>query len=547
MAKQINNTYAVKGFFALSAKNAQSGDWVSSQTEAVDLARGKRVPEEIIEECLHLTPFDPIKRCQLLANQFFSREGWEQWASLWATTSEVENVRQNAPTKILPPALGTIAYEPTAIAPAPPSFPDRVTTAVYPIGEPASPLIARGMAIEVGFKEFGLQVEFSPGESNDAGLRCDRMVFSKPVGMPFAAPQKFLSEALSNAGVDPEAGVIFKKLTANRFEMQIPRPSTEWKDAHLLQFLCDRGGVQIMKQASLTFEDKLLALSSHLRTSHNVLPQNFPRLPASVDLDGNVYWLNLASHVLISGGSNGGKSTLIKTLLSSLILLYPPEWAEFCLMDFKQGVTLTPFANTDWSWRGKGACSSPDLAGALWEELHGEAKLRAEKIVAAGVENLAEYNTLYPNSPIPWLFVIIDEIGNYKQAKGDEADAWLQLCMSQWRAWGIICIGSTQYPSAKHAISPDTRTNFMTKVLFACDERCAKLVLGESDRHAIEATRLIPPGDCLIKAGGNYIRGQALYLAAPVTKALLKLHDSHANPFGSATLERAMEKSLAAV
>lgn len=538
------NLKSVVDFLFLYAKQIQERgeDWQRGRSQAFKFLLDKGYTKSEIDQCIDGIPFDPSKRIELLKS-CWGKDGWYEWAVTWASQQEIQAVQRaianttNNNDTPLSSLLSPISSSPGGLSPGTsgtssgaPLLPEQHQNP-HPVysdfgwknsqsinaSPMVSPMVEAGYLIEEGFKAFGLSVSFLPEESSDAGLRCFRLVFVKPLEMLFSTPQKYIREVLSNAGFDPDwengRGVSIKGLPKNRFEMHVPKPPELWKEPHLFSFLlADKTAIGILKDKKGSPEDRLLRLCGHLRKTHKIEVSGEPRVPVAVNLDGKLVWLCLSSHVFVGGSSGSGKSTFLKTIVHGLKLLYPPELVQFVYIDLKDGATLSRFCDM-WNWERLKTCTEPKFVSSYWETLHEEVGRRSQTIIQHGCENILEYNSRFPSSPMPWIFVIFDEVGSYKKSIGAKADEWLQLCMSKWRAWGVVVIASTQYPSQGYALGPDTRENFQIRVLFACGESCATLVFGKNDPDAGDATRLMPRGDCLIKEKGRKcVRGHALYL-----------------------------------
>ncbi len=151
-------------------------------------------------------------------------------------------------------------------------------------------------------------------------------------------------------------------------------------------------------------------------------------------------------HLLIAGATGSGKSVAIHAMLISLLYKNSPRTLKMILIDPKR-VELTiynsiPHLITPVITEGKKA-----LGVFRWaiEEM----EKRYEKLQAAGARDIGSYNKSYPESPLPYLLIVVDELADLMTAYGREVEGSVVRLAQMARATGIHLVLSTQRPSVE--------------------------------------------------------------------------------------------------
>jgi len=162
--------------------------------------------------------------------------------------------------------------------------------------------------------------------------------------------------------------------------------------------------------------------------------------------------VNQRHNMLITGAVGQGKSNLISVIIHSLCQRYSPRELNLYLLDFKEGVTLKPFANIGQEEylphaKALGLESDVGLGMAVLEFLYDEYLRRLKIFKTQNVKSIKEFRQTYPEFEMPRLLVIIDEFqlmfGDDVQT-GQKIVSLLEKSVRLFRAAGIHFILASQ-------------------------------------------------------------------------------------------------------
>lgn len=165
------------------------------------------------------------------------------------------------------------------------------------------------------------------------------------------------------------------------------------------------------------------------------------RVPIGIGTTGHAVMLDLKEsahggmgpHGLVVGATGSGKSEMLRTLLTSLVIGHPPELLALMLVDFKGGATFAPMAGLPHI-AGMVTNIEDDitLVDRMHDALFGEMRRRQEVLKQAGnLPNVSAYHALRdagePLEPLPHLLVVIDEFSELLTAKPDFAELFVAI------------------------------------------------------------------------------------------------------------------------
>ena len=210
------------------------------------------------------------------------------------------------------------------------------------------------------------------------------------------------------------------------------------------------------------------------------------------DISGRAVFFDLADmpHLLVAGTTGSGKSVLLNSLLTSLILTTDPRQVKMVLVDPKR-VELTHFGRiphliTPVVTDVKKAANA--LAWAV-----SEMERRYEVLEKMGARSLEGHNVRSEN-PMPYVVIVIDELADLMmQAAVKVEDAVIRIAQKA-RAVGLHVVIATQRPSVD-VITGMIKANVPSRIAFAVSSQVDSRVILDS----VGAESLLGMGDMLFK------------------------------------------------
>ena len=222
--------------------------------------------------------------------------------------------------------------------------------------------------------------------------------------------------------------------------------------------------------------------------------------PVYFELD--VVGSNISS-ALVAGGTGSGKSTFLHTIILSGAYNYSPDELEFYLIDFKDGVEFSPYANKE-SGLYIPHVSFLSLKNRIIDAYDMLQKIKNEKMrrnywfTKAGVNKLSDYQShpkvLSKQFPsFKRLIVIIDEYQNFLSSAGSSNDSILcnkcadalRFLLADIRNSGISIVLASQ----EVALSRESRDLIGNRYIFNASPNVLQFALQESSTSGEEMSR----------------------------------------------------------
>ena len=210
-----------------------------------------------------------------------------------------------------------------------------------------------------------------------------------------------------------------------------------------------------------------------------------------MDIGGQPIFADLGKmpHLLVAGATGSGKSVCINTLITSILFKAKPDEVKFILIDPKM-VELSnyngiPHLMVPVVTEAKKAASVLNWAVQEMEK-------RYARFAEHNVRNMATYNEHFPETKMPAIVIIIDELADLMMvAPHDVEDAICRLAQKA-RAAGIHMVLATQRPSVD-VITGIIKANIPSRISFSVSSQIdSRTILDASG-----AEKLLGKGDML--------------------------------------------------
>jgi len=266
-------------------------------------------------------------------------------------------------------------------------------------------------------------------------------------------------------------------------------------------------------------EDKVFTLTLFNKSLPKEIKYNFKnikdivkvhRLPILCGQDKFGQWIHydLAEqpHILLAGETGSGKSTQLRSILSTLMLTKTPDQLHLYLADCKQA-EFHMFKNVS---HVKCVVSQKEHIIKMLEFVQKEMKRRGDLVETFGVNHI---DKLPPEHKQPYILVCIDEIAMIRGEK--VADEFMKDIGFMGRSNGIFLIASLQRPTSD-CLDTTVRSQLTTKMGFH--------VGSAREANIIETTgadKLVTKGRFIMRSINGLTELQAPYLDEKIADELL--------------------------
>ncbi|MFA7482701.1 MAG: DNA translocase FtsK 4TM domain-containing protein [Vulcanimicrobiota bacterium] len=216
------------------------------------------------------------------------------------------------------------------------------------------------------------------------------------------------------------------------------------------------------------------------------------------DLSGRpvVTDLQKMPHLLVAGTTGSGKSVCVNGLIVSLLYRFTPDQLQLMMVDPKQ-VELSVYEDIPHlvgfsESEGGEIIVDPKKAAQALHQVVALMEERYKLFADNKVRNLAEYNQKFPEAPLPWFVVIIDELADLMMVASKSVETSICRIAQKARAAGIHLVLATQRPSAD-VITGLIKVNIPSRVAFAVSSGVDSRVILDTNG----AEHLLGKGDML--------------------------------------------------
>ena len=200
-------------------------------------------------------------------------------------------------------------------------------------------------------------------------------------------------------------------------------------------------------------------------------------------------------HGLIGGGTGGGKSTLLHTLIMSSMLHYSPDQLHLYMMDFKGGTEFKIYESERLPHiRLLALDAMQEFGESILEKLVQEMEDRSNEFKTAGGYTKVEDYVRKTGKPMPRILVIMDEFQilfddstNRKVAMRSANHA--KRIVTEGRAYGVHLLMATQSTNIISTLTLDRGTieQMRVRIGLKCGEDDARYLFSDRyDRDALD-------------------------------------------------------------
>lgn len=209
------------------------------------------------------------------------------------------------------------------------------------------------------------------------------------------------------------------------------------------------------------------------------------------DVSGKVFTGDIGSmpHMLIAGATGSGKSVCMNTVLISLLYQNGPDDLKIILVDPKR-VEFTMYNEIPHLLTPVITDVQKTINALQWTV--NEMDRRYEVLAQAKRRDIASYNTAQPDTSMPYIVFIIDELADLMATAPREVEAAIVRLAQMARAVGIHLVLATQRPSVD-VITGLIKANITTRCAFAT----ASVVDSRTIIDMAGAEKLLGRGDML--------------------------------------------------
>lgn len=256
------------------------------------------------------------------------------------------------------------------------------------------------------------------------------------------------------------------------------------------------------------------------------------------DIAGEAVITDLAKmpHLLVAGSTGSGKSVCVNTLISSILFSRKPSEVQLILVDPKM-VELSIYNGIPHL--KVPVVTDMKKAAAVLRWAVREMEARYLTMATSGVRNISGYNEQHPESAMPLILIIIDELADLMLVAPDVEESINRLA-AKARAAGIHMVLATQRPSV-NVITGTIKANVPSRISFAV----ATQIDSRTILDMAGAEKLLGKGDMLFNPIGasKPIRIQGAFISDEEVEELVAFVKQQGRPDYDESITEEAEQS----
>ena len=239
-------------------------------------------------------------------------------------------------------------------------------------------------------------------------------------------------------------------------------------------------------------------------------------IPVGVTNEDTLKVLDLAKapHILYAGATGSGKSVGLNAGIATLMKRNDPTNLRFTMVDPKR-VELADYRASAFV---DAVITDMDEAAEALEEVLKLMERRYREFETAGVKSISSYNDRFPNKPMAYHVLVVDELADLMDTHSDTVFPILVRLGQLARAAGIHMMLATQRPAAdttpkKLVSNIPTRIGFMTQSAVE-----SRIILGSKGAEDLKGN-----GDLLAQLPGTkgLVRAQGPFISEDEIKEIV--------------------------
>lgn len=243
------------------------------------------------------------------------------------------------------------------------------------------------------------------------------------------------------------------------------------------------------------------------------------------------------SHAFILGQSGSGKSVLLHSIITSMILRYAPEYLQLYLLDFKMGgVEFNRYKSVKHLKALLVDNSDIHITLEILRDIDSQMKERGKMLRNAGVANIRDYNEKNKDARMPTIVLVADEchiMFSTQDSKSrriqSEISNIITKIAKEGRSQGVHLLLATQ-TLAGTEIANEIMNNITDHYLLKC-------AVSDSEKMASDSSKItsqLSTGQVYYHHTDEQVQFKAFYstneeLAERITNALNKSADCQSN------------------
>lgn len=204
-------------------------------------------------------------------------------------------------------------------------------------------------------------------------------------------------------------------------------------------------------------------------------------------------------HAFILGQSGSGKSVLLHSIITSMILKYTPEDLQLYLLDFKMGgVEFNRYKSVKHIKALLVDNSDIQITLEILKNIESQMKERGKLLRESGVSNIADYNKIHSSNRMPSIVIAVDECHvlfsnqvSHNHSIQTEISNIVSTISKEGRSQGVHLLFATQ-TLAGAEINVDVMNNITDHYLLKCSPSDSeRMVSGSSPVTSNQSVGLV--------------------------------------------------------